>query len=165
MPKRSEREEYSSAFKGENPFKNKNPIEIYNIIQWGNKPKNIFPINAPEPLISLGHLAKLFFEDETYLELDENQVHITIGANSNIIYFFPYGTRSVPSFNKKSWLEGNKIIRTDYFSEKGGEPCYYYHNHEIPYPTIWYHKTVSILLPDTYKNKPSYAVIKEGIVG
>lgn len=165
MPKRSDREVFDGAFDG-NPFKDKSPHEIYTKLQWGNKPKKIYNINAPEPLVSLGELAAFYTTAGDY-EFEENKFFIAVGANTNILYFLPINKsiNNVPSLSIRNWTKGPHVKETHYYSDKGGEDAYYYHEHEKPYPRLWTRGHMGILVPSNHKGKRSYAVIKEGIVG
>lgn len=164
MPKRSERHEFSKAFELDNPFDGLDLEDIYKTVQWGNEPNEIIDIDSPEPLVALGYLAKIYFYPSGYNKYNEGDIHLALGANSNLLYMFPRGETYIPKFSTL-WIQGSEIKRTDYYSNKGGESCYYYHKHETPYPIIYYHSKVSILIPQEHEGKKSYAVIKEGIVG
>lgn len=165
MPKRSDREVFEGAFSG-NPFHGKTPSQIYTKLQWGNRPKRIYPIDAPEPLVALGELAAFYTTAGDY-ELDENKYFIAVGATSNTLYFLPINrpiTR-VPAFNIRNWTKGPLVRETHYYSDKGGDDAYYYHEHEKPFPRLWVNNEMGILVPSNNKGQRSYAVIKEGIVG
>jgi hypothetical protein len=166
MPSRSDRETYSKAFDKHNPFEDKNPHQIYSEIQWGNAPKKIFKINAPEPLVALGELAALY-TSKGDMEFEEQEYFISVGAHRNILYFLPIGVRiqKVPDLDVRKWKRGPLVTETHYYSDKGGEPAYYYHEHEKPFPRLWWSGNIGILVPSNHKGKRSYAVIKEGIVG
>jgi len=166
MPKRSDRAIFAGAFSG-NPFDGLSPEEIYKEIQWGNKPKKVVKINAPEPLVLLGHLACLVFSDNSGIEIEENIINLAIGAYSNIIYLFPINSKTITNFNN-NWKKDKLIKETHYYSNKGNEECYYYHEHEKPYPRLYRHpkRANYIIAPQNFNgNQRSYAVIKEGIVG
>jgi len=165
MPKRSDREVFKGVFNG-NPFEGLSPQEIYKIIQWGNNPNKVIEIDAPEAMTALGFLAKLYLTDGT-VKLSKNKFYLALGADSNSLYIFQKNIRVIPDLDDNKWsTQGVKVKRTDYYSKKGGEDCYYYHNHEKPYPILFSHpKGVHILQPQKFKGQRSYAVIKEGIVG
>lgn len=165
MPKRSDRLVYKKHFDG-NPFDGMDPQKIYKKLKWGNKPKEIIEVYAPEPLVSLGYLAKLFMDDGTILKAKGKHVHLAVGANTNFIYLFPRGTKTIP-YHSEKWKSIGLISQTDYNSDKGGEHCYYYHEHEAPYPILSKcpNKSIYMLLPQNFNGRRSYAVIKEGIVG
>lgn len=169
MPKRSDREVFEGAF-DENPFENFSLEEIYNEINWGNKPKNIIDIESPEPLVALGFLAKIVYKDNTFEDFKEGEVHLAIGAYSNYIYLFPKDSIQLPEFSEfdDDWQEIELVTETHYYSDKGGDESYYFHEHEKPYPALWRNNIfgIFILIPQTIsKNQRSYAVLKEGIVG
>lgn len=165
MPKRSDREVFDGAF-DKNPFERKSPFQIYSILQWGNTPKKTFRIQAPEPIVCLGELAALYTTDGD-MEFDENKIFIAVGAHYNILYFIPINKpiKHIPPINIKHWKRGPRVRETHYYSDKGGDEAYYYHEHEKPFPTMWYRDNVAILVPSNNNGKRSYAVIKEGIVG
>jgi hypothetical protein len=165
MPKRSDREVFSGVF-GSNPFQGMSPEEIYTEIQWGNTPKEVIDISAPESLIALGHLAKLVYTSGS-AKFEKNDYNLAIGSDSNILYIFPVGETYIPDLDDSLWFKVKVVKETHYYSDKGGEDCYYYHNHEKPYPILFSREEspVHIIVPQKFKGQRSYAVIKEGIVG
>lgn len=174
MPKRSERSDFAHAFDG-NPFEGLNPNQVYKELRWGDVPVEKWKIDSPEPLVSLGELAALFLSRaknprEEWPE-DEGPF-VAVGTRTNRVYLLPRiedggPARKVTRFNPKTWQEQGKVRRTDYFSVKGGEPAYYYHDHQSPLPSLWEHPStgVRLLVPAVHKGKPSYGVVTEGIVG
>lgn len=164
MPKRSDRKVFPGVF-GKNPFHGMNPEDIYKEIQWGNSPKEIIDIDAPEALISLGTLARLVFSDGA-LKFSKNKYNLAIGSNSNLLYIFPTWQNYIPELDE-NWYGSFLVKEIHYYSDKGGEDCYYYHKHEKPYPLLltYYDKTAHIIAPQKFNGQRSYAVIKEGIVG
>lgn len=163
MPKRSDRSVFPGAF-GRNPFKGKHPQIIYKEIQWGNDPKEIIDIDAPEPLAALGTVAKLNTDRGT-VKFKKGLWHLALGTDSNQLYIFLKGTTLIPEDD--NWNPAFRVKQTDYYSDKGGEECYYYHKHEKPYPVLFTHGygTIHVLVPQNHNGQRSYAVIKEGIVG
>lgn len=163
MPKRSDRKVFPGVF-GKNPFHGMNPEDIYKEIQWGNSPKEIIDIDAPEALISLGTLAKLISPKKS-VDIDKDSYNLAIGSDSNLLYIFPIGTSFIPEIDD-SWTIGPSIKETHYYSDKGGEDCYYFHKHEKPFPIMIAHDNdVHVIVPKRFNGQRSYAVIKEGIVG
>lgn len=167
MPKRSERVDFEAAFEN-NPYDGLSAEEIYKSLQWGKNPNEIIDVESPEPLANLGDLAGLYY-DVGCEEFNENEVYLAVGAYSNWVYFIPktFDT-DIPEFdsNDKDWTQGPVVKETHYYSDKGNEESYYYHEHEKPYPRVWHHiDGVSVLIPANFKGKRSYAVVKEGIVG
>ena len=166
MPKRSDREVFARAFNG-NPFKGKSPVSVYKEIQWGNEPNEIIDIESPEPLVALGYLAKLFFTTGHKLSFRKGLWHLALGIESNNLYLFPKNSTFIPE-DEHGWNNsGKKLKQTDYYSDKGGDDCYYFHKHESPYPYLFSHEsgTAHIIVPQNHNGRRSYAVIKEGIVG
>jgi len=164
MPKRSDRDVFPGVFAG-NPFHGMNPKAIYKEIQWGNTPKEIIDIDAPEALVSLGTLAKLKLLKNS-INVNKDCFNLAIGCTSNILYIFPVDERIIPELDD-NWGFMGLVKQTDYYSDKGGEECYYYHKHEKPYPALLSHMdtSVHIIVPQDFNGQRSYAVIKEGIVG
>ena len=89
MPKRSEREEFSKAFEMDNPFDGLDLEDIYKKVQWGNNPNELIEIDSPEPLIALGYVAKIFYYPKGSKSFNNGDIHLAIGANSNLLYMFP----------------------------------------------------------------------------
>lgn len=170
MPKRSERDKYSHAFDG-NPFEGMNPIDVYKSIKWDNDPKDLFDIDAPEPLVALGEVAKICLLDGTEESISEDEApFLALGTNSNSLYIIHKDENGSPidvplDFDKYKLI--GEVKATHYYSDKGNEEAYYYHDHEEPYPLLYRHpKTgVCILLPQDNNGNPSYAVAREGIIG
>lgn len=163
MPKRSDRKVFPGSF-GANPFTNLTPEEIYKEIQWGNNPKKVISVEAPEPLVFLGYLAKIKFT-KGLVSFAKDDYNLAIGSNSNILYIFPVGETNIPEVDE-TWTAGNLVKETHYYSDKGGDDCYYYHKHEKPFPILLSHPdSVHIIAPQDFNGQRSYAVIKEGIVG
>lgn len=159
MPKRNN---YPKKYFTGNPLEGE-PEDIYRRIQWGNEPREIIPIEAPEPLVALGEVARLELEDVVF-HWDEGEAHIAVGAESNRVYIFSPDEEEIPA---EGYREVGQVERTDYYSDKGGEPGYYYHEHEEPYPQCLIHseKSVIILEPEETEDGRSYAVSDEGIIG
>jgi hypothetical protein len=156
------RDKFPAEYFEGNPFEGKTPIEIYRKIQWGNEPRELLPIDAPEPLIALGEAAQLILGDRV-IEWDEGEAHLAIGAESNKLYIFPVGTKRIPESGYEAIGE---VEQTDYYSDKGGEPGYYYHEHDAPYPQAF--QTAGncfVIEPETEDGVRSYAVGEEGIIG
>lgn len=172
-PSRSDRVAFGDAFEG-NPFEDLPPLEAYAALQWDKPPEAVWEIQAPEPLVALGDLAGLDWgSDELELWNEDEAPYLAVGRDSNMLYVVPKSKRGqplarIPKFNPAScaWGRIGRVRQTDYYSNKGGEPSYYYHNHEPPYPTVWEHPSgVRVVVPARHKGKRSYAVVKEGIIG
>jgi hypothetical protein len=164
-----ERLRYAHLFKG-NPFASKGVRETFNLLHWGISHKHESEIDAPEPLVMLGVMAKFVLEDkQTELVFRKGEAFLAVGHTTNKLYVVPRkgsSTVDVPPF-KRSYSRVGKVAQTDYWATKGGkEEHYYYHEHEPPYPTLYIHKSgVGYLIAARYNGGPSYAVGKEGIVG
>lgn len=157
-----------------NPFEDMDPEEMYGALQWDKDPEASWEIEAPEPLVALGELAGLDIEGDMELWQDDGSApYLAVGRDSNALYVVPKDddggpVHDIPEFNPRdpSWRKVGRVSQTDYYSSKGNEPAYYYHEHENPHPTLWEHESgVRVLVPATHKGKRSYAVAKEGIVG
>jgi hypothetical protein len=166
MPRRSDREIYGNIF-DQNPFEDFELEDMYRELRWGNDPQEIFDINSPEPLVALGNLARLKTNVSDLKWNEDESPFLAVGRDSNSLYIIPQDSDGNPlDVPDDGYHVVADIKQTDYFSDKGGDDCYYYHNHENPYPKLLVHDNgVAIIVPTTYKNKRSYAVGKEGIVG
>lgn len=173
MPKRSERDEFSDAFE-DNPLAGLSPDEMYQEIRWGDVPTERWGIDAPEPLVSMGELAALVLTGRNRTEEhdEDDGPFLAVGVKTRRLYLLPRmedggPCRRVTRFNPKIWLSRGRVRRTDYFSVKGGEACYFYHDHERPFPRLWEHPRsgVRFIEASVHKGKPSYTVVAEGIVG
>jgi hypothetical protein len=168
MPKRSERQEYASSFDG-NPYNNVSPKAMYKRLRWGNKVVDTFNIDAPEPMVVLGELAKLRRGKTTFWSFEENNgPFLAVGRDSNLLYIISRhedgSPCNVPSNGYKPLCV---ITGIDYYSDKGGEDIYYFHNHEKPYPTLMQHSKGCWYLKPSYLSDGgrSYVVDDAGIIG
>lgn len=172
MPKRSDRDSYGDVFE-RNPFEDMDPVQMYRELQWDNEPRDVFEIDAPEPLVGLGTIAALEYELGGAECWDEDSApFLAVGRDSNMLYAVPrLGGRPpsrVPDFDPEdpAWACLGPVKQTDYYADKGGELGYYYHEHEAPFPTLWQHADgCQLLVPADHEGAPSYAVGKPGIVG
>lgn len=173
-PKRSEREMFGDAF-DRNPFEDFEPLDMYEALQWDKEPEAVWEIDAPEPLVALGELAALEYEHEQRAEKwsEHEAPYLAVGRDTNVLYVVPKDASGgpvhhVPAFNPHSrqWRRVGQVSQTDYYSSKGNEAAYYFHEHEAPHPTLWEHTSgCRVLVPARHRGKRSYAVAKEGIVG
>lgn len=166
MPKRSEREIYGDIF-NENPFEDFDPEDMYRELRWDNEPQEIYDIDAPEPLATIGDLAQLKLDCDD-LQWDESESpFLAVGRDSNCLYIIPRDEQGNPvDVPKSGYVSIANVLQTDYYSDKGGEDVYYYHKHENPYPKLLVHRNgVAVIMPRKHKNRRSYAVGKYGIVG
>jgi hypothetical protein len=159
MPGRSD---FPSEYFDSNPFDGETVEDMYRRLQWGNEPTEIVEIEAPEPLVSLGCAAKLILQDRA-IEWDEEESHLAVGRNSNKLYIFPKGAREIP---QDGYAPIGESVQIDYYSEKGSEDGYYFHEHETPYPQVYAAPGgFFVLEPEVEGETRSYAVSDEGIIG
>ena len=173
MPKRSERELFGDAFE-DNPFEGLDPEAMYGELQWDKDPEAVWEVDAPEPIVAIGDLAGFEWDDgELELYQEESAPFLAVGRDSNVLYVVPKDEdgaplERIPKFSPRSrdWQRIGPVVQTDYYSSKGNEAAYYYHEHESPHPIVWEHVSgVRVLVPSRHKGRRSYAVAKEGIVG
>ncbi len=168
MPKRSDRQYFSDSF-GSNPYDGENPREMYSRLRWGNNPVKAYSFNAPEPMATIGEVAKIRCKDGDLCVFGENDgPYLAIGRDSNLLYVVPKRTDGSP-FNvpENKYRSIIKIIGIDYFSNKGGEMVYYFHDHEPPYPTLMQHSSGVCFIQPAITNDGlrSYVVDDAGIIG
>lgn len=163
------RDRFPASYFESNPLEGSNPHEAYKRLQWGNSPRNTFKLEAPEPMAALGELAKLFYVGGKVQSFREGELYVAIGTRSNCYYLVPMdGSGRPQDFPKNfhSQCEPMAVIRRiDYYSDKGGEAGYYYHDHERPYPTLYGCDDHFVCVPARHRRGRSYAVNDEGIIG
>lgn len=170
MPRRGERHKFPKGiFKG-NPLGNMSPEEAYSYLRWGNTPRQSFTVDAPEPLVAMGEVAAIRLDDarENRWPDDGSAPFLAVGCRSNILYIVPRaeGGGPVRVIGRGPYTELGLCRRIDYYSDKGGEDAYYYHDHEPPYPVLFFEpRGVMILIPQAFKGGRSFAVAEGGIVG
>jgi hypothetical protein len=175
MPKREERDLYGHAFEG-NPYDNHTTEEMYESLRWDNSPNALYEIDAPEPMATIGDVAKLKIKNpvkgkRTYNFKEESAPFLAVGKDSNQLYIVPKDGEyplNVPELDLESdeWEFRGEVKETHYYSDKGEDNAYYYHEHQKPFPELYVHETgVGVLVPADNDGEPSYAVIKEGIIG
>lgn len=159
MPGRSD---FPDAYFDGNPFDGESLEDMYRRLQWGNDPQEILEIDAPEPLVALGQPAQVIL-DEYKITWEEGEAHLAVGQHSNRLYIFPAGTTHIPETGYEDLGESEQI---DYFSDKGDEAGYYYHEHEAPFPHVLKGPgDIFVIEPETLDGRRSYAVSDEGIIG
>lgn len=145
------------------------PHGVYKRLQWGNEPNNTWTIEAPEPLAVLGRLAKLYFVGGGKQTFGDYEFFVAVGTRSNYVYFVPVdddgGPIDFPTDFLRQVIAISPVRRTDYYSEKGGEEGYYFHDHEKPYPFLCGIDEHFVLAPVRHQGGRSYAVGDEGIIG
>jgi hypothetical protein len=165
-----EREKYAHLFE-RNPFEAADPAKVFSLLHWGNKHKEVFEIDAPEPLVMLG-IPKVLYGVTAQYRFTDGEAFLAVGRDSNELYIIPRKNdlplRRIPPFSTRTAQYTDKVRQTDYLSTKGGNrEDYYFHKHERPYPGLWLNHAAGVgyLRAAKHKGKPSYAVGKEGIVG
>lgn len=163
------RDKFPKGYFAGNPFAGNTPTDMYRRLQWGNEPNQVTRFYAPESMVALGHLAALYSDEGYKQKYQEGEYYVAVGNASNLVYFVAMNKDEKPynfpeSFGSKSRAIC-RIRRTDYYSEKGNESGYYYHDHEIPYPTLWGFGKHYVLRPAKHRGGRSYAVGPEGIIG
>jgi hypothetical protein len=147
------------------------PEETYSKLRWGNSPAESFDIEAPESMVTLGDVAQLITENGTAKFSEDDAPFLAIGVETNRIYIVPKNGDlpvNIPEFSETTYQKIGEIEQTDYYSDKGGEEAYYYHEHEAPYPTLYMHEEsgVCVLIPaEMDDGSRSYAVGDEGVIG
>jgi len=168
MPKRSDRQYFSDSF-GSNPYDGEDPREMYTRLRWGNTPIRGYKFNAPEPMATIGEVAKIRCKTHDLCEFEENYgPYLAVGRDSNLLYIVPKRTNGSPvNVPENNYRAVSKIVGIDYYSDKGGEMVYYYHDHDPPYPTLMQHSSgVCFIMPAITKDGlRSYAVDDAGIIG
>lgn len=163
------RDKFPKGYFEGNPFDGDSPERLYEKIQWGNRPNDSRAFRAPESMAAIGRLAKLFLIDGRQQEFRDMDYFVAVGGKSNWVYFVPIDEKGrALDFPKKFWekCEGiGRVIRTDYYSEKGGDKGYYFHDHEKPFPMLCGHGEHYALRPAKVGGGRSYAVGPEGIIG
>lgn len=162
-----ERERYAHRFEG--PALEADPHAAYRTLQWGNDPEDTWDIDAPESLVALGTLAKVVLRNGREAEWSERWApFLAVGTESNNLYAIPATRggrpRNVPA---GEYERIGRVVRTDYYSEKGGELGYYYHDHEQPYPVLYEYGDTGVMIwvPAQVGQNRSYVVAEEGIIG
>ena len=162
------RDKFPREYFETNPLDGETPEGAYKRLQWGNSPRNKYRIEAPEPMAVLGELAKIVFLLGKKAEFDEGVYYVSVGIKSNMVYFVPM-ERGKPVDFPNNFLNRielfQQVKQVDYYSEKGGEAGYYYHECEKPYPVLAGVGRHYVLVPAKHRGGRSYAVNDEGIIG
>jgi hypothetical protein len=169
MPKRSERDRFPTSLFDSNPFAGVSAEKLFEELRWGDTPDKTFEVESPEELVTLGTLARIDLDGARPQKFDEETgPFLAVGARTNLLYIVPRKADGSPiDVPAGPYEESVDVHQTDYFSQKGGEESYYYHEHEDPYPVAFvnHESGVVVLMPRLHEGKRSYAVAKEGIVG
>ncbi len=170
-----EREKFPRHYFDSNPYESNTPEETYERIQWGNTPRETFEVEAPEPLVTLGDVAQIFVIMESSqstrhaIKFSEHEApFLALGTHSNKLYFVPKIGNEPVDIPEGPFEHIGIVTQLDYYSDKGGEPAYYYHEHEPPYPHLYQNREtgVCVLIPSECEDgSKSYAVGDEGVIG
>lgn len=163
-----ERDKFPKEYFDSNPYESNTPEETYQKIRWGNAPQETFELDAPEAMATIGDVAQLV-TTQGKVRFSENEApFLALGANSNFLYIVPKCAGMPVNIPNGPYTLIATLKRIDYYSDKGGDDAYYYHNHEPPYPNLYMHLSsgVCILCPSECDDgSRSYAVSDEGIIG
>lgn len=163
------RDRFPAEYFEANPLEGETPEAAFKRLQWGNNPRNTYRLEAPEPMAVLGRLAKLFYVGGKSQSFPDWEMFVAVGVASNRYYLVPMDEQRRPIDFPRDFFEGCRPVvqvrRIDYYSEKGGEPGYYFHDHEKPYPMLYGYEDHFVCEPAAMKKGRSYAVNDEGIIG
>lgn len=163
-----ERDNYPKEYFEGNPYEGESPEDAYQRLRWGNEPQETFEIDAPEPLITMGDVAQICTSQGNAQFSEHEAPFLALGTRTNVLYFVPKRNGMPVNIPSGPYEYVATVTRLDYYSDKGGEHCYYYHDHEPPYPQLFMHKRsgVCMLRPSECKDgSRSYAVGDEGVIG
>lgn len=163
-----ERDKFPKEYFTGNPLEG-DPVDAYRRLQWGNEPREILEIEAPEPLAVLGDAAQLKFVGGGKQAFEEGEFFLAVGVETNHVYLVPKDAAGKPKDFPQDFDDEMEAIaeikQTDYTSEKGGDDAYYFHEHEGPFPVLYGVDGFYVLLPADSEEGRSYAVNDEGIIG
>lgn len=154
-----------------NPFAGERPESAYERLRWGRAPGDVWEIDAPEPLITLGNIAKVYMANGRVFAYPDNgrSPFLVVGLESNCLYLIPRTGSGMPIDVPDDWSnvrQVGRVRRTDYYSDKNDGDAYYYHDHERPYPTLILHPHgCAMLVPASTPQGRSYVVHDDGIIG
>ena len=163
-----ERDNFPSEYFDGNPYETETPEGTYRRIRWGNEPSEVFSIEAPEPLATLGDVAQICTQSGSTGYSEDEAPFLALGTVSNRLYMVPKIGKNPVDIPDGPYEYVGTVIQLDYYSDKGGEEAYYFHEHEPPYPRLYMHleSGVCILEPQQLPGGGrSYAVGDEGVIG
>lgn len=163
------RDQFPKEYFDGNPYEGIEPEEAYKRLRWGNEPQETFEIEGPEDMATIGTVAKVITDRGTVKYEEHEAPYLAIGLQTNRVYIVPaHGGKPVESIPDGPYEELATIHQIDYYSDKGGEEAYYYHEHEEPFPRLYLDETsgVGVIEPAEMEDgSRSYAVGDEGIIG
>lgn len=163
------RDDFPKDIFEDNPMDGLDAHDVYKKLRWGNEPDEVFEFTGPEDMATLGTLARIDVGDEEW-EWDEAEApFLAVGVDSNKLFIVPRDAHGNPTDVPKSGYEAlGQVERVDYYSDKGDDEAYYYHEHEPPYPTATVHKGSGVMVIEPAEQEDgsrSYAVDEEGVIG
>lgn len=163
------RDSFPKEYFDGNPYEGETPEDAYKRLRWGNEPNEVFEIDAPEPMATIGTVAKLIADGGTVEYSEGEAPFLAIGLETNKVYIVPMNQDGSPvNVPEGPYVDMGRIRQIDYYSDKGGEEAYYFHEHEEPFPFLCIHETsgVALIEPEEMEDgSRSYAVGDEGIIG
>lgn len=172
-----ERDKYPKKYFSGNPFEGKDAFAMYKELRWGEEWREAFEIDAPEDMAVLGYVSLIVVRTGATSSKPQKVKwkkgkgpYLAIGRKSNGIYIVPREGGEPVNVPSDGYDHIGTAIRTEYWSDKGGEEALYYHDHEKPFPRIYFHEDSGCFYYKPArvgrgKTARSYAVGKEGIIG
>ena len=163
------RDKFPKAYFDGNPYKGESPEDIYRRLRWGNEPRMSFEGNDPESMVSIGEVAQLVFHDVAVTWDESEAPYLAIGADSNRLYVVPRDADGAPvEIPSGPYERVEELEQIDYYSDKGQDDAYYYHEHEEPFPVLYIHRESGVCYIEPAEMEDgsrSYAIGDEGIIG
>jgi hypothetical protein len=162
------RDKFPKGYFEDNPYDGLDAQAMYERIRWGNAPTETFEIDGPEDMATLGTVAMLDMEQGAVKFGEDEAPFLALGTDSNRLYIVPIVDGEPMDIPSGPYVEIGEMFQLDYYSDKGGEDAYYYHEHEEPFPRLYMNleSGVCILEPAEMEDgSRSYAVSDEGVIG
>ena len=163
------RDYFPKAYFDGNPYDGVSVEEMYEKLRWGNKPEQVFEIEGPEDMATVGTVAKIVTSSGVVEYSEEEAPFLAIGRETNRLYIVPFDSEGGPcDIPEGGYTELAEIRQIDYYSDKGGEEAYYYHEHEAPFPTLYLDDVTGVAVIEPAEmddGSRSYAVGDEGVIG
>ena len=163
------RDSFPKKYFDGNPYEGVEPEEAYKRLRWGNEPSEVFEIEGPEDMATIGTVAKVITDRGTLSYSEDEAPYLAVGLQTNRVYIVPVKDgKPCSSIPDGPYEKLAQIHQIDYYSDKGGEEAYYFHEHEEPYPNIYLDEAtgVGVIEPEEMEDgSRSYAVGDEGIIG
>lgn len=162
------RDKFPKGYFEDNPFEDLSAEEMYEALRWGNEPAEVFDIDGPEDMATLGTVAMLDLAHGRATFTEEEAPYLALGTESNYLYIVPRVNGEPVDIPEGPYVAVGELQQTDYYSDKGGEEAYYYHEHEEPFPTLYMHLETGVCIVEPANMEDgsrSYAVGEEGVIG